>query len=94
MKKPIPEKGKMTINGHQMDWQMFRSEKPSVMGISQSRIYELNLYRDGTMTADYNRKWIRIPSQDDEESALCLTYLTERFGQEKSKGKRKEVENV
>lgn len=90
MKKPIPEKGKMTINGHQMNWEMFRSEKPSALGISQSRIYELNLFRDGTMTADYNRKWIRTPSSDDEESALCLSHLIERFGKEKSKEKRKE----
>ena len=90
MKHQPTEKGKMEINGCQMNWEMIRSKTPSIFGIDQSRIYELNLYRDGTLTADYNRKWIRVPDTEDEASSLCLQYLVGRYGKEKEKKEKKD----
>lgn len=84
MKKHQPtEKGKMEILGHEMFWEMIRSKTRSAFGIQQSRIYELNLYRDGTMVADYKNKWIRVPNAEDEAANLCLSYLIEHYGSEK-----------
>ena len=82
----IPEKGKMELLGHTMNWEILRNETGSALGINQSRICELNLYRDGTIVADYCNKWIRKPNAEDEASNLCINYLIERYGSEKSKG--------
>jgi hypothetical protein len=79
-KKAVPEKGKMDINGHVMEWEIFRSQNPSVFGINQSRIYELNIYRDGALTVDFNKKWIKVPYVEDEESSLCMQYLLDTYG--------------
>ena len=79
-KKSVPERGKMDINGHKMEWEIHRSQNPSIFGINQSRIFELNLYRDGTMTADFNKKWIKVPYVEDEESALCIQHLIDTYG--------------
>lgn len=94
IKKGIVEKGNMDINGHKMSWEMIRSQSPSVFGVNQSRIYELNLYRDGTLTADFNKKWIRVPYVDDEESALCIQHLVKTYGsktERKKKGEKKDA---
>lgn len=91
MKRPYTEeKGEMLINGHKMSWNMIRSEKPSVFGIQESRIYELNIFRDGTLTADYNRKWLKPPYIEDDETPICINYLVQRFGQENKKKKKGE----
>ena len=86
----VPEKGSLTINGHEMSYEMMRSKTPSIFGIHGSRIYELNLYRDGTLTADYNRKWLRVPYVEDEESQLAINELINRFGKESVKKKKGE----
>ena len=88
MRNVVPEKGKMTINGHEMSWEIIRSKTPSVFGLYHSRIYELNIFRDGTMTADYNKKWIRAPHADDEETPLCIQSLIEKYGSEKIKTRK------
>jgi hypothetical protein len=88
-KNAIVEKGKTEINGHQMSWEILRSEKPSAFGIQQSRIYELNLYRDGTLTADFNKKWIKVPYVEDEESHMCIQSLVEKYGKEKKTRSKK-----
>lgn len=77
------------IDGHKMDYEMVRSKTPSVFGIQQSRIYELNLYRDGTLTADYNKRWLRTPYIDDEVSKRCIDELVDKFGSEKVKERSK-----
>lgn len=89
MRKIVPEKGKMTINGHEMSWEIIRSKTTSVFGINQSRIFELNIYRDGTLTADYNKKWLRVPYIEDEETTLCLNEILSKYGQEKPVKTRK-----
>ena len=90
MRQGISEKGKMTINGKEMRWEMIRSKSPSAFGIHGSRIFELNLYRDGTIVADYNKRWLTPVSSEDEEANLCLSYLIERYGGEKKKKEKKD----
>ena len=89
MKHQLTEKGSMDILGHNMSWEMVRSRTRSAFGIQQSRIYELNLYRDGTLVADYYNKWIRVPDSEDEASNLCLRYLIDHYGSEKKTKERK-----
>ncbi len=84
-----PEKGKFEIQGHEITYEMTRSQEPSIFGIQGSRIFELNMYRDGTMTVDYNKKWIKVPYGEDEISHLALQHLIEQFGQAKAKKEKK-----
>jgi len=85
MKRSSPEKGTMIINGHTMAFEIIRSEKPSAFGVYQSRIYEMNIFRDGTLTADFNKKWIKVPNADDEETPLAIGHLIDAYGKEKIK---------
>lgn len=85
-----PEKGNFEIQGHSIHYEMIRSQDPSIFGIQGSRIFELNLWRDGTLTVDYNKKWIKIPYGEDEISHLALQQLIEKFGQAKPKKEKKE----
>lgn len=89
MRRQPTEKGHTEILGHEMDWEIIRSKTGSVFGIRQSRIYELNLYRDGTLVADYRKKWLRTPSEEDEAAILCINYLIEHYGSEKKAKEKK-----
>ena len=84
-----PEKGSMDIQGHHMVYEMVRSKEPSVFGIEQSRIFELNLWRDGTLTADYNRKWLKAPYPEDDASHMAIQTLIKDYGQVKQKKRKK-----
>lgn len=80
-----PEKGSLDINGHKYQYEMFRSKEPSEFGIKRSRIFELNLYRDGTLVADFNKKWLIQPSKDNEDDQAALNELISKFGAAKAK---------
>ena len=80
-----PEKGNFEIQGHSIHYEMVRSQEPSAFGIQGSRIFELNLWRDGTLTVDYNRKWIKIPYGEDDVSHMALQQLVDKYGQAKPK---------
>ena len=70
MKKVYPDEyGKTTINGHKMEWRFKRSKSESIFGIRGSRIFELEIKRDGIVTAEYGRGWAKLMSKDDEESS-------------------------
>lgn len=89
MKSRFPEeRGNMTINGHKMEWVLKRSKGESCFGIRSSRIFELELKKDGEVTLEYGRGYSRRPNQEDEETALCLSHLIERYGRVKKKEKK------
>lgn len=89
MKNVYPEEnGKIEINGHWMEWKMRRSKGGSIFGIHGSRIFELSLMKDKGLTLEYNRGYLRKPEKEDEETALCLSYLLDKFGKEKKKEKK------
>lgn len=80
-----PEKGSLDINGHKYQYEMLRSKEPSDFGIKRSRIFELNLYRDGTLVADFDKKWLIQPSKDNEDDQAALNELILKFGASKAK---------
>lgn len=82
------ENGRITINGHKMEWTMTRSKGESVFGIRGSRIFSLVLKRDGLITAEYGHGWAKQIPKDDEESTLCLEHLLRTYGREKRKEKK------
>ena len=84
----IPEKGKMTIQDHEIKYEMVRSKEPSVFGIQGSRIFELNLYKDGTMIMDYNKGWIIDRGKTDEIGKIALQQLLDQFGHPKVRAKK------
>ena len=86
----IPENGSMTINGRKMTWMMKRSKAESAFGIRGSRIFELELTKDGDICGKYEKGWYTKIADEDEESNLCLSYLIDRFGKAR-KIKRKEM---
>ena len=89
MKKVYPDEyGKATINGHKMEWRIKRSKNESAFGIRGSRIFELELKRDGVVSGEYGRGWSKQISKDDEESTLCLEHILNTFGKEKRKEKK------
>jgi hypothetical protein len=89
MKSVYPEeKGKITINGCQMEWVLRRSKGESCFGIRSSRIFELELKKDGKVTLEYGRGYSKQPDKEDEESALCLNYLLDKYGRSKKKEKQ------
>ena len=79
------EKGKTTINGHLMEWVLRRSKGESCFGIRSSRIFELELKKDGQVTLEYGRGYSRKPDKEDEETSLCLSYLIDKYGRNKKK---------
>ena len=93
MKKAVntpPENGEIVINGCKMSWTMKRSKNESFFGIHGSRIFELELKKDGNVVGIYDKGWTKRPSNEDEETGLCISYLTGKYGKNKFK-KRKEM---
>jgi hypothetical protein len=89
MKKIYPEeKGRITINGHPMEWVMRRSKGESCFGIRGSRIFSLQIWKDRGLTLEYGRGYTRQPEKEDEETHLCLNYLLDKFGKNKKKEKK------
>lgn len=80
-----PEKGSLDINGHKYQYEMLRSKEPSDFGIRRSRIFELNLYRDGTLVADFDKKWLIKPSEDNADDQAAMNELIDKFGAAKAK---------
>ena len=88
MKKLYPEeKGKLTLNGHKMEWVFRRSKGESAFGIRSSRIFELQIKRDGVVTLEYGRGLSIKPSPEDEETPLCLNHVINTYGRNKKKEK-------
>lgn len=84
------ETGKITINEHVMSWTMNRSKASSVFGIRGSRIFCLELKKDGKTIGRYNRGWEIAcqPDKDDEEANLCISYLVDKYGKDISRKKK------
>ena len=90
MKNVYPDEyGKTTINGVKMEWRFKRSKGESIFGIRGSRIFELEMKRDGIVSGSYSRGWTKKINKDDEESALCLEHILNTYGREKRKEKEK-----
>lgn len=90
MKSVYPEeKGSVQINGHKMEYVMRRSKGESAFGIQGSRIFALEIKRDGVITGTYEHGWSKKIDKDDEESTLCLQFLIKTYGREKRKEKKK-----
>ena len=88
MKTRYPEeKGKIELNGHKMEWTFKRSKGESAFGIRASRIFELEIKRDGAVTLAYGRGMSIRPEKDDEETALCLNHVINTYGRNKKKEK-------
>ena len=88
MKTVYPEeKGKIEINGHKMEWTLRRSKGASAFGIRGSRIFELTVLKDEKKTLEYGRGYSLRPDQEDEETALCLSFLIDKYGKERIKNK-------
>lgn len=91
MKKVYPDEyGKTTINGQKMEWRFKRSKSESFFGIRGSRIFELEIKRNGKVSAAYERGWVKQIAKDDEETTLCLEHILGTYGKEKQ-NKRKEM---
>ena len=90
MKKPnfVPEKGSIEINGHKMEYVLRRSKSESAFGIRGSRIFELEMKKDGNITGKYAQGWTKQISDEDEETALFLSYLVDKFGKSRPKKKK------
>ena len=89
MKTTYPEEnGKITINGHKMEYAFRRSKAESAFGIRGSRIFELTVMKDGKKTLEYGRGYSLKPEKEDEETALCLSHLVGTFGKMKKKEKK------
>ena len=84
------ENGSIVINGAKMSWTMKRSKSASAFGYRGSRIFYLLLKKNGNVVGEYDRGWIigKKPDQEDEESALCLSYLVDRYGKDIPKKKK------
>lgn len=82
------EKGKLQINGHQMEWVMRRSKGESFFGVRGGRIFKLLIKKDGEVTLEYERGYSKKPESEDEETSLCLSHLIEKYGRIKKKEKK------
>lgn len=80
-----PETGSIMINRHRLSWKMKRSKGESCFGIRGSRIFALELAKDGTVTGLYDRGWEKQIPAEDEESALALSHILNTYGKEKKK---------
>lgn len=87
------EHGEITINGYKMSWQMKRCGSASFFGIRGSRIFWLELKKDGKLIGKYDRGWDISckPDKDDEEASLCISYLVDKYGKDSPKKKKKET---
>lgn len=84
------ETGEMTIHGARMAWTMKRSKTESAFGIRGSRIFYLELKKNGMVIGSYDRGWTKQISKEDEEGSLCLSFLVDKFGKQAIK-RRKEI---
>lgn len=86
-----PERSEITINGHRMSWMLKRSKTESAFGIRGSRIFYLELSKDGTLIGKYDHGWdiSKRIDKDDEEANLCLSFLIDKYGKDTPK-RRKE----
>ena len=84
------ETGSMDILGHKMEWTMKRSKTSSAFGIRGSRIFYLELKKDGKVIGLYERGWLpdKKISKEDEEGSLCLSFLVDRYGKDNPKKKK------
>ena len=83
----LKEHGKIDFSGHKMEWTMRRSKGESFFGIKGSRIFELHLKKDGEVTLEYERGYLKKP--EDEETKSFLNYLIDKYGKEKKKEKKR-----
>lgn len=81
------ETGEIVINGHRMSWTMRRSKGESIFGIHGSRIYELEIRKDDKVTGEYERGWTQKIDNEDDESAICLSFLIDKYGRNRQKKK-------
>lgn len=84
----VPDKGSIEINGHKMEFVMRRSKAESAFGVRGSRIFELEMKKDGEVTGKYSRGWTKQVPKEDEETALFLSYLVDKYGRSLPKRKR------
>lgn len=84
------EGGLIVINGHNMTWVMKRCKTASVFGVRGSRIFYLELRKDGRLIGKYDRGWdiSQKPDKDDEEANLCISYLIDKYGKDAPKKKK------
>ena len=84
------ESGSMVILSHNMEWTMKRSKSSSAFGIGGSRIFYLELKKDGKVIGLYDRGWTlgKKIDKEDEEGTLCLRYLIDKYGKDNPKKKR------
>lgn len=85
-----PERGSLVINKQKMAWNMQRSKSSSAFGIRGSRIFELEITKNGKITGVYKKGWTQQIQNEDEESALLLGFLVDKYGKDVPK-KRKEM---
>lgn len=81
------EQGKTTFNGHKFEWKMKRTKGESAFGIKGSRIFGLEIKKDGFITGVYDRGWTVRIRNDDDDTKLCLEHLLNTYGKEKKKKK-------
>lgn len=81
------ENGEITINGHIMSWQMKRCRTPSAFGVRGSRIFYLELKKDGKTVCKFDHGWdiSKRLNNEDEEAVLCVSYLVDKFGKDTPK---------
>lgn len=84
----IPERGALVINGYKMTYAMLRSKAESAFGVRGSRIFDLEIKKDGVTTGRYSRGWTKQIDSEDEESTLFLSYLVDKFGKNRLKKKK------
>jgi hypothetical protein len=84
------ESGSMDILGHKMEWTMKRSKTASAFGVCGSRIFYLEMKKDGKVVGLYDRGWSvgKKIDKEDEEGMLCLRYLVDKYGKDIPKKKR------
>ena len=85
-----PESGSMTILGKKMEWTMKRSKTASAFGVGGSRIFYLEMKKDGKVVGLYDRGWSvgKKIDKEDEEGMLCLRYLADKYGKDQPKKKK------
>ena len=81
----VDERGNATINNHKMEWRFKRSKGASAFGIKASRIFELDLKKDGVLTGSYDLGWTKRINNEDAESKLCLEHILNTYGKERTK---------
>ena len=85
-----PERGSLVINKQKMEWKMQRTKTASAFGVRGSRIFDLEILRNGKVTGRYQKGWTQQIADEDEESALLLSFLVDKFGKDAPR-KRKEM---